>query len=326
MKDKKVLIIKLGAIGDVVHTSIIPYAIKNKHPNWQIHYMTSPLIATLLKNCSYIDKVIAFDTRAEKPHSYMFNHVLNLMKERYDYVFCLSHSLRLFILSFGSLPKKVVFRGYKGNSWVENYFYSAADVIKDLELPERLVLEADSAVKEKVSNWMMQYPKPHVVINPGFLTPVGRQGRVWPLNYWKELADKILKTYGGTVFVNGGGYEYEYQKPLASERVIFVPKENTLEDNSVVLALADAVISGDSGPLHIASAFDVNTLAILGSTSPDDIRPYGAKGHYIGPDYECKYCWEKQCKKGAKPGEYPPCISSISPDAVMEKIKEYNLI
>jgi len=326
MSGKKVLIIKLGAIGDVIHTSIIPLAIKNQHPDWTVHYMTSPTITPLLQNCSYIDKVITFDVRTEHPYIYLFNHIKDLIKERYDYVFCLSLSLRLFALSFGALPKKVVFRGHKGNSWVENYYYSAADAINDLKLPERLVLESDPVKREKVSKWMNQYPKPHIIFNPGFLTPIGRQGRVWPLEKWIELSKKLIEIYGGTIFVNCSPIEYDYQKPLISDRVIFVPKENSLEENTIVLSLGDIVISGDSGPIHIASAFDVNTLEILGATSPDDIRPYGPKGHYVEPDYECKYCWQKKCNRVEKPGTCTPCISSITTDMVLAKIKECNLL
>ena len=55
---KKILIIRLGAIGDVVHTTIIPSAIKQKHPDWEVHYLTQTEIAPLLDEHPYIDKVL----------------------------------------------------------------------------------------------------------------------------------------------------------------------------------------------------------------------------------------------------------------------------
>ena len=54
---KKILIIRLGAIGDVVNSMVIHQAIKEKHPDVEIHYMTLDYIAPLLKNDKNISKI-----------------------------------------------------------------------------------------------------------------------------------------------------------------------------------------------------------------------------------------------------------------------------
>ena len=86
------------------------------------------------------------------------------------------------------------------------------------------------------------------------------------------------------------------------------------------------IISGDSGPIHIASAYNIPTIQLLGSTSPDKIKPYGENGYFIEPKTECKYCWKKKCPHLKKGDLYAPCIESIQVEDILEKIDELDLL
>lgn len=323
---KKVLIIKLGAIGDVVHTMIIPAAIKQKHPDYEIHYMTSNFILPMIENSIYIDKVIGFDDRQKNSLKYLFSVIKDLQKEKYDIIFCLSNTLRLLFLSTGACPKKIGFRKCCNKSWVEEYFYSAKKIINDIELPDKLTLNCDPKRKAELQKEFAQYPHPHIVLNPGAYYSSNRAGRTWDIEKWKDLSERILQTYGGTIFVNGSQYEYKEHIKLENDNVKILSGKYSLADSCIVLSLMDLVISGDSGPVHIASAYDVKTLALLGSTSPDKIKPYGNNGYFVEPSNNCKYCWKKKCKKIKEDELYSPCIESISVVSVTEKIKTENLL
>ena len=72
----------------------------------------------------------------------------------------------------------------------------------------------------------------------------------------------------------------------------------------------------------LPSALDVKTLALLGSTSPDKIKPYGVNGHWISSNCECKYCWNKKCKLLQDNETYTPCMEALSPEEVFNKITE----
>ncbi len=326
MKSKKILLIKMGAIGDVVHTTIIPLAIKKKHPDWEIHYITSPTIAPILRNLDYIDKVIEFQQDKSKPYKQLFEITKTLFKERYNIIFCLAYTLKLYIMAFGAFPNKVAFRSYKGKSWIENYFYTAKNVIPDLELPKRLVLKNNINREAELRQELDKFPKPHIIFNPGNNDPKLRQGRVWNIEKWKVLAEKISQQYGGTIFVTGHETEREYQSQITGNNVQLLSGKYCLEDSCIILSLMDLVISGDSGPVHIASAYNVKTLAILGSTSAEKIKPYGENGYCVEPKTECRYCWKKKCKQ-LKGGEvYTPCIESITVEDVLGKISENNLL
>lgn len=319
MGSKKILLIKFGAIGDLVHSTIITQAIKEKHPDFEIHYLTKSNYVSLLENCPSIDKVLSFDNKIKTTAN-------KLRKEKYDLIIALSYTLKIFLLTLLSIPKKFVFRGYKGTSWVENYFYTAKKAIKDLELPDRLVFENNSELNRKISNELNQYPRPHIIVNPGRDKNNARDGRIWNISKWKVLIENLHKKYGGTVFITGTKDEISFHKPLENDFTIILSGKYNLQESCEVLALADIVISVDSGPIHIASAYNVPTFAILGSTSPDKIKPYGKNGYFIGPKTDCKYCWKKKCPK-LKQGEiFTPCIESIEPNDVLNEIVNSNII
>ena len=315
----KVLLMKLGAIGDVVHSTIITSAIKSKHPDWEVHYLTNDTLTPILENNVTIDKVITYNKLGLINY---FKIISELRKEKYDIVIPLSYTLKLIGLAICANPNKIGFRKYyKNKSWVEEYFYSAQTLIPEIELPERLVLNNNKEVENKIKTDIQNYPKPYIVLSPGKSTHQIRQGRVWNIQKWDILSKKLLEHYNGTVFVIGSQSERTSHMKLCKDGVILKSGEYTLEESCAFISLADIVISGDSGPVHIASAYNVKTVSILGSTSPDKIKPYGENGHVVEPHFECRYCWKKKCKY-TKPSElYAPCIESITVDEVMNKIK-----
>ena len=317
MKKTKVLLIKFGAIGDLVHSTVIPQSIKLKHPECEIHYLTLSRYVDLLSMSPYIDKVISYNNSLKLT-------IKQLLTERYDCIFSLNYTLKMILLSMLSFPKKVFFRNYKGKSWVENYFYIGKQFYKDLELPSNLHFVPNSE-EDDINQLLSAYKRPFFVLSPGGASNCAREGRVWHINKWSELSDNLVEKYGGTVFVIGASDELTSHKRLDNGRNIILTGKLPLKQSCKLLSKADVVISGDSGPVHIASAFNVNTLVLLGSTSPDKIKPYGDKGLYISPKIDCKYCWQKKCKKTLIDGVYAPCIESISVEDVMEKLAVVNL-
>ena len=320
MNVKKILVIKFSALGDLVHSSVIPVAIKEQYPEVKIHYLTTKNNARLLENCACVDKILTYDGN-------FIECLRNIFQEGYDVVFCLNYTMRCYLFSFFSFAKKVVFRKNEYNSLVENYFYTAKSIFKNIDLPARLFLDnTDSVVVEAVKQKIKDYPRPYIVINPGKYNNNPRQGRIWNIKNWAELAKELLSSFGGTVFVNGSMSERDYHIQLSDDRIVVLSGLLKLKESCAMLSMADLVISGDSGPVHIASAYNVKTLSLLGSTSPDKIKPYGDNGFYVEPDTECKYCWKKKCKYTQSRYEYAPCIESITVEKVMKKIRECCLL
>ena len=322
---KKILIIKFGAIGDIVHTSVIASAIKKSYPECEVHFLTTQHFKNFVELHPHIDKVQVWDTTFKKSKKYFFKRIYELSRERYDVVFNLTRSLKHYLISYLMFPKRVANKiSLKGYSWVEEHFYNAKRYFKDIELPERLFWGIDEDFISKIRTDLSPYTRPFIVISPGGEADNNRQGRTWGLDNWNKLIEQ-LKSFGGTVFVIGANSEKNYHSLLKGAKIF--TGEYSLTQTCTFLAESDLVISGDSGPAHISAALGVKTLALLGSTSVDKIKPFGYNGWAVSSPNQCNSCWKKKCKFFDKcHNGVAPCMDAISPDLVVKTIKENNLL
>ena len=207
------------------------------------------------------------------------------------------------------------------------YLDNPKKLYKDLTIPERLYMANSKSPDEYTAlKEIANLPRPLILFSPGKYENQSRQGRVWSIEKWKELSEKLLEKYGGTIVVNGGLDETNYHKQLLADNVKVFSGYFDIEESCALISACNLVITGDSGPSQIASAYNKNTIALLGSTSPDKIKPYGKNCYFIEPTTKCRYCWKKKCKFLNDKSGYAPCIESITPDMVMEKIEQHNLL
>lgn len=322
---KNILILRLGALGDIVHTTVIAQAIKNAYPNCKITYCVEDRYAEVIENTSYIDKIIPYDTKQRKKFGYNLKLALMLRKEKFDVIFNLTNALRNNIISLIVNPKTLIFHKKDRNIHVvENFFNTASERIDNLTLPQNLSLGVCQKSFERVKNDISAYKRPYFIFSPGGSSDKNRQGRIWNKNYWIMLGNLLVQEFGGTVIITGAKNELEFHKQIAdgiSNSVIFTGKLS-LTEIKCLYKQADLFIAGDTGPLHIASALGIDTLGIFGSTDVKNVAPYGEKGHYVCPDTEeCRFCWEKHCRFLKDDEIYTPCMQSIKPKKVFELIK-----
>lgn len=325
--DLKILIIRLGAIGDVVHSTIIPQAIKEKHPECEIHFLTLDYIAPLLKSHKGISKVIPFKSNKGANFFYLLKLGLNLRKEKYGIIMPLSNTTTTVFLQFIINSKKIIKRNKNRIHAVDAFYNTAIDLFEDLEKPKNLDLGVNEKAKNKIVEKIKSYPRPYITISPGGAHDNIRQGRIWVDSYWTEFGNKVLEKFGGTVFIAGSkGEREEHKKFLKIKNSVLFSGELSLDESAALFSLTDLFISGDSGPLHMASALNINTLGIIGSTSPIPCAPYGEKGHYIAPSNDCKHCQQKICIHLKDDEKFTPCMYSITPDMVLDFIEDKKLL
>lgn len=91
----------------------------------------------------------------------------------------------------------------------------------------------------------------------------------------------------------------------------------TLEDAIDLLACARAVVSNDSGLMHIAAAVNVPVVAVYGSTDPGYTPPYSDKAKILRLGLECSPCFERECPK-----KHLDCLNKLEPEKVLEVLSE----
>ena len=321
---KKILIIRLGAIGDVVHTTNIIRSIKAKYPDAEIHYATGGAPLQLLKNDSQLSKVFLLG----KKYSDLTKLGLQLAKEKYDLILNLQPSLRFRYLSFLCFPKKIV--EYKKNPQihaVENFFLTATEAIDGLVNPENLKLELAQNVIEKVKKEICNERK-IVILNTQ--TSLTRKGRKWSEENFKKLALLLVEKYGCDILFTGAKEDIEAVKCYRNlhENVKVVAGEYSLEESAAVFSLCDLMISSDTGPLHIATAFEKpRCIGFYGAADMNRTGPWGKKHFSLSANLDCSPCCSRNCSiKGYETADINPCLEAITPEMVMQFIEDNGLL
>ncbi len=319
---KKILIIRFGAIGDVIHSSGLFRSIKKYSNDLSIHYLCLKTPSLLIQNDPDLKKVWIAEN---KEYKYLYTLAKELKKEKFDLIINLQPSSRTNFLTFFSKAKKVLKykKTFKLHA-VENFWDTAKPVFKDLILDDKLHIYISEEVKEKVST-LISSDKKKILFNVG--TSNTRQGRRWPIRYWQELAKILIDKYDCEIILTGSNED----KELANELLKISPfvksfcAELPLVESAAIMSLCDLAISGDTGPLHIATAVNTRSIGIYGAAPVSRTGPYGMDNFAISSERNCVPCNKRKCRFVAK-GKEEPCITDITPKRVFDLIDSHNLL
>jgi heptosyltransferase-2 len=320
-KIKKILILRFGAIGDVVHSTGLFRGIKRKHPDVSIHYVTFKTPAENIKNDPELDKVWIAEGKSYKQ---LHELAKQLREERFDAFLNLQPGIRTRIFSLMScIPKTITYRKTFKLHAVENFWLPGKVLFPDIELDGRLYLHIDPLVKEKVTTIL---DKKGLVIAFNMGVSATRQGRRWSQDYWSELAKGFFDRHKGCkIVLTGSSEDAEFSEVLLgiSPDVISFCGKLSVEENTALLSLCNLVISGDTGPLHIATAVGTPAIGLYGAAPISRTGPYGENCTALKSDRACAPCNRRKCKYIKENEVYTPCMLDISPDMVLTAAEKF---
>lgn len=183
------------------------------------------------------------------------------------------------------------------------------------ELPHRLPrpqLETGADAGGLREKFSLAADKPVLALCPG--AEFGPSKR-WPEQHYAAVAGEKLGS-GWQVWLLGSANDREVCDRIAAQLPTDAPLFNLAGSTSLaeaidLLAQADAVVSNDSGLMHIAAALGRPLVAVYGSTSPDFTPPLGEKVAVESINVECGPCFRRQCPLG-----HHKCMRDLRPDAV----------
>lgn len=161
-----------------------------------------------------------------------------------------------------------------------------------------------------------------------FLHGTTWESKLWPENYWKQLAKAIIAK-GAKVKIAWGNEDEQARAHRIQgtiEGVEILPKMNLME-LAGELAGATAAVSVDTGLGHLTAALNVPVVSVYGATDSRLTGIYGNTQKVIQSDYECSPCLRRICKF-KKAAEYqssaavPPCFVAIKTDIVLVQLTE----
>lgn len=321
---RNILIIKPGAVGDLLQMTPVIRALRRYSPNARITMLVgSALTASLFANDPRIEETIVFDRHGRhRSVSALIALWRTLRGRRFDLVLNFQRSnLRTWFLASAALPCRVLVY-HKARSRpvhaVVNYLETLMPLgIAPSDTGLELVLdESARAYARELFAGQGLDAAPVVALNPGATHAVNR----WPAKRFAELADLIAATTGTRVIIVGGPDDAALADDivkLSASRPLSLAGKTTLLQLGAVLEKCRVVVSGDTGPLHLATAVGTKAIALFGAADPDRTGPVGS-GHRVirARSVACVPCRSRSCSSRS----YLECMKSISAQEVADAV------
>jgi heptosyltransferase-2 len=294
----RVLLVRFSSIGDIVLTTPLVRALRRRHPDAQLIYVTKRAMAPLVADNPHLSQVIALEP--DEPLTQLARRLRALQP---------THSLDLHG-SLRSAALRALVRGrwwgyakrklartllvttkldlYRGDVPVAERYFEAArrlDVTPDGGPPEFFL---GAAARARVARWLAERglaTEPLAALAPGAAHATKR----WPMAHWQALADR-LREMGYRLVVLGGPEDrgVAQQLGLLAESAA---GEFTLQETGACLARAKVLISGDTGVMHMATGVGTPVVALFGPTvRAFGFFPYHARATVLAQDLRCRPC------------------------------------
>jgi len=312
---KKILIIKLGAMGDVLRTTPILKALKNKYKDPHITWLVNKESKDFLNS-----------PRIDRTFEYNFENVLRLLKEKFDVLISLEvDAPGITIASYINAKEK--FGYFLNEDGHTSSFNKSADYYLERALSDKINRQNRKNYQEMIFEIAeLKYNKEDLDFNfkpeeGGYiLINIGADTR-WPSKSWapEQIVELIKKLRNEKVMIAGGPKEVGLQKKILATlaldgiNVLHNDCNNTLKEFVEVINKSKLVVTGDTMALHLATALNKKVIALFFCTPSCEIEDYGRIKKITSPLLE-KYCYTDEYSK--------ELVNSISAEQVYEIIKE----
>jgi len=348
MDYKKILILRLSAVGDVIRTLPAVKTIKTNFPAASITWIVEEPSKALIESQPEIDEVILFPRRRWsegikslkgwwKTIGEIRKFIQSLRKKKFDLVLDFHGILKSGLLSFLSgSPQRIGFE--RRSSKEGNFLFSNIKVklpkerisrfernfnllkgigleVQPKDYPLLIPAEDRECVKSFFDQLFPPLKSPSIAIHPG--TSPKTLYKRWLPDQYAQLADRLVREMEATVLFTWGPGELDWVKRIQGrmkESSVLGPHTISLTQLGEVYRHCDLYIGGDTGPMHIASLMGIPVVVIYGPTDPVLNEPFGPHRKVI-KNVGCNPCRDRSCKK-------LKCLEEITVDDVFKATKE----
>ncbi len=346
----RLLVIRLGAVGDVVRTLPSVQALRTLYPGAHLAWLVEPASAGVVEASGLVDETLVFP-RSDLVEALRAGDGLSLLRlvgrflrrlrrRRFELVLDFHGILKSGLLARASgAPRRVGYaRGIaREGAWlfvrqrvrlrnpvVSRYERNAALVealAPGVRVPDTLRIEPSPLAQARLSARLRitgrEQAAGFVLIHPG--TSAGASHKRYPPAAWAEVARRLVAQGAAVWVVAGTGRD---ERSLV-DRVIResggvalpAPETRSFDDLLALLDRSSVFVAADTGPLHAASLAGVPVVQLLGPTDPVQNRPWsGTPSRRLHVPLPCSPC-RRGCAR-------PVCMKVLPPDAVADAILE----
>jgi len=330
---EKILIIRADGIGDLLNATPAIRLLRQNYPSAEITVLARPLNAPVLIGNPDVDRVIVFDRRGKHHQlSAQLQFYRLLRREQFNLVVAMQTATQSNLVAFlsgapyrlGRYQKR--FKSTLTHTWRGKYQKGEThEVDRNLELV-RLICEGEgdrqlvlNLLPDEIANAKALLASLSVE-DDTFLIGIHPGGssydKRWPEKQFAVLADRLVHHNNASILLLHGPDEAELthniQEAMQSDAIDYAPK--TIRELAALLSRCDLVVCNDSGPMHLAAALDVPTVAIFGPTDHVAWRPMSENASVVRRDMPCWPCSAHKCKIGWE------CTKKLPVEMVWETI------
>jgi heptosyltransferase-1 len=349
---ENVLLVKLSAIGDVIHTLPVLNAIKRHYPKARITWLVEEAAASLIEGHQALDRVLVSKRKRwlkGLSGPARFQHIKaaiafirDLRDTRYDLILDFQASLKggvLIALARGS--RKVGFgKGLEHQEYSYLFLNEKVPAV-DMEIhaltrglsmlasigvptggPIEYRLPVSQNDRQAVAKLLKiesgDNPEKIIAINP----VAQWETKLWENAKFAELADTLVDRYAVNVVFSGGAADRPVVEDICARmrnRVLNLSGRTTLKELAALYEQAACLISTDTGPMHLGAAVGIPVVALFGPTAPGRTGPFGDGHRVIRAPIECAPCFKRNCDPAH-------CMRKIEVAQVIDGIEQLGIL
>jgi lipopolysaccharide heptosyltransferase I len=287
MPEPRFLVVRLGSLGDIVHTFPAVSGLRNSFPQAEIIWLTHAKWKGLVESSELATEVWETETRSF--HS-VRDVLRRIRKKKFtvaiDYQGLWKSASSPFL---GGVPRRIGFSSETIREFAVPILYTDRVRVRQTHIADQNgelsqhagakkgVAPISLAVPTLQEAFVLQLLRGFAIERFAVLSPGGGwRSKCWPAERYGELCRKIFERFGMRCVLNNGPGEESLAEEIkaASGDSNPVPYSGTLPQLMALLRNAACVVGGDTGPLHLAVALGCPSVSIFGPTDPARNGPY----------------------------------------------------
>ncbi|QQN49804.1 lipopolysaccharide heptosyltransferase II [Stutzerimonas balearica] len=332
-----ILIIGPSWVGDMVMAQTLFICLKHQHPSCNIDVLAPEWSRPILERMPEVRQALSFPVGHGVLDLATRRRVAKGLRGQYQQAILLPNSLKSALVPFlAGIPKRT---GWKGEMrygllndlrkldkaryplMIERFMALAFE--PDAALPQpyphpQLRIETHSR-DQALARFGLSLDRPVLALCPG--AEFGESKR-WPAAHFAEVAERKIRE-GWQVWLFGSKNDHPVGQDIVQrlipglrEEVVNLAGETSLAEAIDLLSCADAVVSNDSGLMHVSAALGRPLVAVYGSTSPAFTPPLSDRVETVRLGLECSPCFDRTCRFG-----HNNCMRELLPEQVVEALE-----
>lgn len=324
-KRLKILVVRFSSIGDIVLTTPVVRCL-HLQLNAEVHYLTKASFVSILEPNPYISKVWAIRSKVSELKT-------ALQAEAFDYVIDLHKNLRTLHLRLFLRATFLSFQKLNIEKWLMTKF--KINRLPKVHIVDRYLAAASSLGVHNDGKGLDYFIPEQAVVDVStfcsenqrllaFVIGAAHTTKRLPTDKIISICKLIIQQADTKIILLGGKNDYQNGTTIANAtpNVINLCGELNLHQSASVLQQADAVITHDTGLMHIAAAFDKRIISVWGNTIPDfGMYPYVDTSNFVVVEVQGLSC--RPCSKighDACPKGHFKCMNQIDESLIVAEV------